>query len=64
MYTITLWLLMSVGSQIQGGYSTAASTQVVERFVAAQECERVRALAEQVQKNTHLRCIEAKVYKP
>jgi hypothetical protein len=57
--TTTLWLLVSIGAHIS--YQGGAPTQVVERFVTQEECQRVaKAIFEPTQK-ARLQCVEAKV---
>lgn len=64
MTTITLWLLVSIGTTRYGHPNTP--TMVVERFATAQECERVRNWMAPGKHTGEpaLGCIEAKVVRP
>lgn len=59
MNTVTLWLLISVGTTWSRG---GAPTVTVERFATAAECERVAEIIRQdKQAAPMLHCIEARV---
>ncbi len=62
MTTITVWLLISVGSDNYAG----SPVQVVERFAHARDCESVALAARESRRNAIpvLRCIQATVVKP
>lgn len=56
MTTITLWLLVNVG------YYGSHTAQVVERFAAVEECQRVlNSIRESTNRSGAMRCIQATV---
>lgn len=63
MTTITLWLLVNIGT----GWQASHITHVVERFATAADCNTVRAAIAATGDRPYppvLRCIEAKVARP
>lgn len=59
MNTITVWLLISLGSNEHG---FARPTMVVERFADATECQRVASVLN-ASRPIH-QCVQAKVVRP
>jgi len=63
MNTITLWLLISIGSNYYG--SGAYPTNVVTQFATQSECERVHNLLRESKEygKPFLRCIQTTIVK-
>jgi len=62
--TVTLWLLIGLGSGVNNNAVPVHSPAVIERFATQEECTRVQSLIrdpEEFRKNPKTRCIQATV---
>lgn len=58
MKTITIWLLISLGSNVN---TNSRPTQVVERFATVQECQRIVEVLSGWGRNGMHQCVQATV---